>query len=57
MTFEQLATVLSPFVACFAASAWLHSQLSGLRETIAGLKERILYLERELDRFRKESKS
>ncbi len=52
MTFEQLATVLSPFVAVLAGSAWIHAQLGALRETIAALQERIRYLERELEHLR-----
>lgn len=45
MTFEQLATVLSPFVAAFCASGWIHSQLGKLREDIVRMDERIRRLE------------
>jgi hypothetical protein len=45
MTFEQLATVLSPFVAAFCASGWIHAQLGRIREDLARMDERIKRLE------------
>ena len=52
MTVETLASVLAPFVAVLGAAAWLHAQLSSLREVIAELKARISHLERELEHLR-----
>ena len=52
MTFEQLATVLAPFVAALGAAAWLHGQLGALREQQAAMQERFRNLERDLDRLR-----
>jgi len=34
VTFEQLATILSPFVAAFCASGWIHAQLGTLIEDL-----------------------
>ena len=45
MSLEQLATILSPFVAAFVASGWIHSQLGRIREEIVRLDERIKRLE------------
>jgi hypothetical protein len=52
VTIEQLGAILAPFVAVLGASAWLHSSLSSLRETMAGLIVRLNSLEKELDRLR-----
>lgn len=46
MTFEQLATILSPFVAAFCASGWIHAQLGRLREDIVRMDERMKHLEK-----------
>lgn len=45
MTFEQLATILSPFVAAFCASGWIHAQLGRIREDLVRMDERIKHLE------------
>jgi lipid II:glycine glycyltransferase (peptidoglycan interpeptide bridge formation enzyme) len=52
MTVETLAAVFAPFVAVLGASAWLHTILSDLKSQIATLTQRVLYLERELERMR-----
>lgn len=57
MTFEQLATVLSPFIAVLIASSWLHGQLSALREKISGMTAQIHALEREVDRLRSQQET
>lgn len=45
MSFEQLATIMSPFVAAFCASGWIHAQLGRIREDLARMDERIKRLE------------
>lgn len=45
MNFEQLATILSPFVAAFCASGWIHGQLGKIRETMVRMDERVKRLE------------
>jgi hypothetical protein len=45
MTFEQLATIISPFVAAFCASGWIHAQLGRIREDLVRMDERIKHLE------------
>jgi hypothetical protein len=47
MTLEQLATIMSPFVAAFCASGWIHAQLGRIREGLARMDERIKRLENE----------
>jgi hypothetical protein len=47
MTFEQLATILSPFVAAFCASGWIHAQLGRIREDLVRMDERIKQLEKQ----------
>ena len=47
MTFEQLATVLSPFVAAFVAAGWIHNQLGRIREDIVRMDERIKRVEKQ----------
>ena len=46
MTLEQLATILSPFVAAFVAAGWIHNQLGRIREDIVRFDERIKHLEK-----------
>lgn len=45
MNLEQLATIVSPFVAAFCASGWIHAQLGRIREEIIRMDERIKRLE------------
>lgn len=47
MTLEQLATVLSPFVAAFVAAGWIHNQLGRIREDIVRMDERIKRVEKQ----------
>jgi hypothetical protein len=47
MTLEQIATIMSPFVAAFCASGWIHAQLGRIREDLARMDERIKRLENE----------
>ena len=47
MTFEQLATIISPFVAAFCASGWIHAQLGRIREDLVRMDERIKQLEKQ----------
>lgn len=46
MTFEQVATIMSPFVAAFVASGWIYTQLGRIREEIVRMDERLKRLEK-----------
>jgi hypothetical protein len=48
VTLEQLATILSPFVAAFCASGWIHTQLGNLRQDLVRMDERIKSLEKKV---------